>query len=189
MHVPLAGTVAVHLEQRAVVRPAQFVTQCVTNREGLVEQAHIAQVGGVEALAELGAQFPGQGRQQLLAIGCTSLAALLELDDMPADLPAGLHLDGIHGTQRAFASLANQLTEAVQQRLQRRVAVSRCWLAHDVSRSGRTRINGIQGQTTVSSCQPRATVESRCVSFLQASAARRRSRSCAGGARAGRGRR
>jgi len=41
----------------AVVRPAQFVTQPVTNRECLVKQVHVANIRGIKALAELACQF------------------------------------------------------------------------------------------------------------------------------------
>lgn len=46
--------------------------------------------------------------KQLLAMGGAGLPALLELDDMPADLPVGLHLDGIDSAQHLLSRLADQ---------------------------------------------------------------------------------
>jgi hypothetical protein len=69
---------AIQTQQQAVVRSTQFVAQCVTVWEGLVEQPHVAQVRRVEAFAELARQGLSQLRQQSFAIGRPSLAALLD---------------------------------------------------------------------------------------------------------------
>ena len=105
------------------MRPAQFVTQCVTNRKSLVEQTHVAQVRGIEALTELSRQLTGQRRQQLLAVGGTRLPTLLEFNDMPADFPAGLHLNRIHRTHGLLPGLADQLSQFGEQRLQLGVSI------------------------------------------------------------------
>ena len=51
-----------------VMRPAQFATQCVANREHLIELPHIAEVGDGEAFTELCRQSFGQIREQILSI-------------------------------------------------------------------------------------------------------------------------
>ena len=40
-------------QQQAVMRPAQFVTQRVTNRECMEKQPHVAEIGFVEPAAKL----------------------------------------------------------------------------------------------------------------------------------------
>ncbi|MNC51529.1 hypothetical protein D3C75_1008240 [compost metagenome] len=95
--------------------PAQFVTQCVTNWERLVEQAHIPKVGGVEALAEFRCKYLGQGRKQLFSIPRPPGSFLLEFDNMPTDLPAALHLNGINRAQHLLSCLADQLTKIAKQ--------------------------------------------------------------------------
>ena len=75
--------------------PTQFMTQCVTNWKGLIKQPHISQIGDVEASPELRGQAPRQGLQQPGPIFRPGRSALFEFDDMPADLPAGLYLNGI----------------------------------------------------------------------------------------------
>ena len=50
--IPFAGKCAVLVQQQAVMRPAQFVTQRVTNWEGMEKQPHVAEIGFVEPAAE-----------------------------------------------------------------------------------------------------------------------------------------
>src|SRR5437868_11095718 len=95
--------------------PAQFVTQCVTLWECLIEEAHVAKIGCVKSLSKLRRQPIGQRWQQPLAIGGPLSALLLEFNDMPADVPAGLHLQRIHRPQRLLAGLADQLAETAEQ--------------------------------------------------------------------------
>jgi hypothetical protein len=121
VHVPLACSLALDAGQRAVVCPAQFVTQRVTNREGPVEQPHMAQVRSVEATAELSRQPLGQPRQEPRSERGTLGTALLELDDVLADLPASVYLHCIHGSQRLLPTLLDQSAQRGQQRHQRRV--------------------------------------------------------------------
>jgi hypothetical protein len=116
VHVPLPSLIAFYAQKRPVVRPAQFVTQRVTNRKCLIKQAHIAQVGSVKALPELFGQGSGQSRQQSLAIFCPRSSPLFKFDNVPADLPASLYLNNVHGPQDLLARLLNQLAETPQQR-------------------------------------------------------------------------
>jgi hypothetical protein len=55
-HVPQARGGIFDAKQRAVVGPAQFVTQRVTIPKGLKEQAHISETRGIESSAKLGGQ-------------------------------------------------------------------------------------------------------------------------------------
>ncbi|WAJ40132.1 hypothetical protein OU800_17450 [Pseudomonas sp. GOM7] len=48
---------------------------------------------------------------------------MLELDDMSADFPAGLHLNRIHGPHCLLPRLANQLGQFGEQGLQPGVSV------------------------------------------------------------------
>jgi len=97
------------------VRPAQFGTQCVPNREAQEEGPHVAQVAFIEALAELASEGVGQIGQQSFAVGGPGSTALLELDDVPPDLPVGLHLDGIHRPQHLPTPLGDHATQRLQQ--------------------------------------------------------------------------
>jgi len=74
------------------------MTQCVTNWKGLVKQAHISEVRDVEPPPELRGKGRRQGLQQPNSILRPRRPALFELDDMPADLPAGLNLNCIDGS-------------------------------------------------------------------------------------------
>jgi hypothetical protein len=107
-HVPVARLGRVHPQQQAVVRPAQFGTQCVPIWKRLEKRTHVAQVAFVKPLAKLLRQGLPQLRQQALAIGGPGLAALLELHDVPADVPTGLHLHHIDLAQHLLACLSDQ---------------------------------------------------------------------------------
>ena len=50
--IPFAGECVVLAQLQAVMRPAQFVTQHVTNWEGMEKQPHVAEIGFVEPAAE-----------------------------------------------------------------------------------------------------------------------------------------
>ena len=84
--------------------PAQFVTQCVTIRECLIKQPQVAEIGGIEALSELGGELGGNLGQHRLAIRGAGVAALLELNDVAAHDPAGADLHHIHRTEHLLAS-------------------------------------------------------------------------------------
>ena len=53
------------------------------------QSPHVAQVGGVEALAKLASQAPGEPFEDPFAVVSPPLPCLLFLDDDPADLPVG----------------------------------------------------------------------------------------------------
>ena len=59
VHIPVPGGDGVHAQEQAVVGPAQFVTQCVTIRECLIEQPHVAEIGCIKAFAELRGELGG----------------------------------------------------------------------------------------------------------------------------------
>ena len=56
--------------------PGQFATQCVTNRVGHEERPHVAEVGRVVALAELGLETLGEPFQDSLAVARPSASRL-----------------------------------------------------------------------------------------------------------------
>jgi hypothetical protein len=93
------------------------MTQCVTNWEGLVKEPHVPQIGSIEAAPELSRQRLGQDRQEPSAILSTGCAALLKLNNVTADLPAGVDLDRIDSPKSLLASALNELTEAMEQSL------------------------------------------------------------------------
>ncbi len=77
----------------------------------------MSQVGYVEAAPELPAEGFGQDRQQPSSIFGASGSSLLELDDVPTDLPSSLDLDRIDGPESLPASNLDQLAETVEQSL------------------------------------------------------------------------
>ena len=79
------------------MRPAQFVTQCVTNWKRSVEEAHVAEIRGVETASELGGKRVGQRRKETLSVRRPLRAVLLVLYDLPSDLLIGLNLNLVHG--------------------------------------------------------------------------------------------
>ncbi len=97
--------------------PAQFMTQCVTNREGLVKEPHVAKVRGVEPASELPGPRLGEHGEKSGAVFGAGSSALLEFHDVPADLPAGLNLNRIDRPERPVACAPNQLAEVMEQSL------------------------------------------------------------------------
>jgi len=92
-----------------IVRPVQFGTQCVTNWESEIEKPHIAQVGDVEALAELCRELGSEGFEQTCAVVGALAAALLLFDDFASDIPVRLHhatLTAERAARRASTSTA-----------------------------------------------------------------------------------
>jgi hypothetical protein len=114
-HVPLPRLGAVNAQQQAVVRPAQFVTQCVTNWKGVVKQAHVTQVGRIKPPAKLAGEGLRQLGQQPFAVGSACLASLLKIHNVPPHLPTGLHLHHVHSTQRLLAALRNEAAQGFDQ--------------------------------------------------------------------------
>ena len=95
--------------------PAQFVTQCVTLWKCLIKKPHITQIRGIEAFTKLRRKCFRQNWQQPFSISCTLCSSLLEFNDMPSNLPAGMYLKRINGAQHFTACLLDQLTEFVDQ--------------------------------------------------------------------------
>lgn len=56
-HVPLTRFCAFDPQQSAIVSPAQFETQCVSNWEKLIKQAHFPKIGFIKPLPELRRQI------------------------------------------------------------------------------------------------------------------------------------
>ncbi len=95
--------------------PAQFMTQCVTNWKSLIKEAHVPEVRDVKASPELSGERPSQGLQQLTPIFRPRQSTLLKLDDVATDLPAGLHLNGIDGSQSPLPGTLNQIAKVFEQ--------------------------------------------------------------------------
>lgn len=115
VHVPLAGRWFLDTEQCPVVRPTQFVTQCVTFWECVVKQPHVAEIGGVEAPAKLGGESRGKLCQQGFSVGSTGFATLLKLHDVTPNQPAGADLDDIHRAESLLPGLVNDGAQVFQQ--------------------------------------------------------------------------
>lgn len=115
VHIPMACRSIFDTQQYSIVGPTQFVTQCVTHWKCLIKKSHVAQIRGIESLPEPCRQHFSQRWQQPCPVSRPFGATLFELDDMPADLPAGLYLERIDGSQDLLACLANQLAEFVDQ--------------------------------------------------------------------------
>jgi hypothetical protein len=75
----------------------------------------VTQIALVKPLAELCCQRLPQLRQQTLPIGRTLRSALLKLDNVPPDMPVGLHLSTIHCSQHLRAGIGNELTQGAKQ--------------------------------------------------------------------------
>jgi hypothetical protein len=91
-HLPLVEASlqwVVDLQEFDRVRPAQKVRRCRTFWEGEVELPHVNEVAAAETLAVAEAQVPGQPVNQRGTVLGLRLPTLLELDDVPADLPVG----------------------------------------------------------------------------------------------------
>ena len=91
--------------------PAQFMTQCVTNRKSLIKEAHVPEVRDVEPSPKLRGERRSQGLQQLIPIFRPRRSTLLKLDDVATDLPAGLHLGGIDGSHSPLTGTLNQIAK------------------------------------------------------------------------------
>src|SRR5947199_4833990 len=103
-----------------VVRPAQFVTQCVTLWECLVEQPHVAELGGVEPFPILRRQTVGQLWKQPRSIRGAVRPGLFELHDVASHLPAGPHLHRVHSTQGLLPGLLDQSAQLPDQSVESR---------------------------------------------------------------------
>jgi hypothetical protein len=116
MHgTPYHASVSFDLAEGSIVSPTQFMTQCVTNWKSLIKEPHVTEVGGIEAFSELGDQGGGQGLHEAAPVLGPARAALLEHDDVTPDLPAGLDLDGVDGTDRPVPRALDQTAEIVNQ--------------------------------------------------------------------------
>jgi hypothetical protein len=69
------------------VGPTQFVTQCVTVREGAIEEPHVPQIRRVEASPKFGSQPLRQPGREGYAVTSRSAPACSELDDATMCLP------------------------------------------------------------------------------------------------------
>jgi hypothetical protein len=63
----------------------------------------------------LGRVRRSQGLQQLTPIFRPRRSTLLKLNDVATDLPAGLHLDGIDGSQSPLTGTLNQIAKVFEQ--------------------------------------------------------------------------
>ena len=65
-----------HRNEKPVMAPAQFVTQCVTISERKIKQAHVSQIGLCKSFAKIGCQLNRQRRNQSVTIRRRSDVAL-----------------------------------------------------------------------------------------------------------------
>ena len=70
---------------------------------------------GIKPLTKLRRQVLSQRGQQALTIDGAGLASLLEFDEVPTQLPAGLHLHHVHRLHGALVGLLDDLAQAGQQ--------------------------------------------------------------------------
>lgn len=110
-HVPAPSLCVGNAEQRPIMRPAQFVTQRVTDRKGSVEETHVAQVRGIESASKFDGKRFGQRRQETLTVLCPVSPTLFELNDLSPNLPTGLNLNLIHGARDSLPGVSNQHPE------------------------------------------------------------------------------
>jgi hypothetical protein len=97
------------------MRPAQFVTQCVTIWERLIKQPHVAEIRRIEAAPEFLRQSLGQPRQQLRPILRARRAALLEFDNVPPHAPTSPHMHHIHRPQDLPPAFRDEFAQFTQQ--------------------------------------------------------------------------
>jgi hypothetical protein len=95
--------------------PAQFRTQSVANWEILVEDPHMPQIRDVEPSPELYGERRSHGLQQLTPIFRPRRSTLLKLYNLSTDFPAGLHLNGIDGSQSLLPGRLNQVAKVSEQ--------------------------------------------------------------------------
>lgn len=74
----------------------------------------MSQIGGIEPPPELCGERRSQCLQQPGSIFRPCRAALFELDDMSAYLPAGLYLDGIDSPKCPLTSVLDQVAKTVK---------------------------------------------------------------------------
>jgi hypothetical protein len=80
----------------------------------LKEGSHIPQVSFIEAFAEFPGESGGKFGEEAFAIGGAGFAALFKFDDMSADLPIGLDLDGIDAACGLLSGLDNQAAQGIE---------------------------------------------------------------------------
>jgi hypothetical protein len=73
------------------------------------------QVRDVKPSPELCGERRSQGLQQLTPIFCPRRSTLFKLYDVSPDLPAGLHLNGIDGSQSLLTGTLNQIAKISEQ--------------------------------------------------------------------------
>ncbi len=91
--------------------PTQFRTQCVANWERHVERSHVSQIRNIESSAKFPAERFPQDWQQPSSVHSSRGAALFKLNDMPANLPAGLDLDSVDGPQSLLTGDLESVSE------------------------------------------------------------------------------
>ena len=67
-HIPSPRLRVIQAQECTVVGPTQFVTQCVTIREGAIEKPHVPQIRRVEASPKFGSQPLRQPEQEFCAV-------------------------------------------------------------------------------------------------------------------------
>ncbi|WP_297576848.1 hypothetical protein [uncultured Deefgea sp.] len=95
------------------MRPAQFGTHCVPNRERLKKSTHMAQIALVKPLSKFHRQARSQTGNQPCAIRRPHCAALLKLNNMPPNFPASARLNHVHPAQGLRSGRRNHATQII----------------------------------------------------------------------------
>ncbi len=94
--------------------------QCLTILKTKIKLAHVKHIGSAETLAVQGAQVFGQAIQQAAAVVCLFFAALFKFDNMLADMPIGLHQQGVDRMGGLLPRAVQGVSDFLQQILIRR---------------------------------------------------------------------
>jgi hypothetical protein len=75
----------------------------------------MSQIRNIEPSAKLSAERFRQNWQQTSSIPSSDGAALFKLNDMPANLPAGLNLNGVDGPQSLLTGTLDQFPKTMEE--------------------------------------------------------------------------
>jgi hypothetical protein len=100
------------------MRPAQFERHCLPNRKHQIKATHIAQVGGIKALAEFRRQLFREHLQLALAVGSTDLPLLFMFDNEPADVTVAVHHCTVYGQLHLLPRLLDKGGDIAKKRSQ-----------------------------------------------------------------------
>jgi hypothetical protein len=75
----------------------------------------MSQIRNIEPSTKFLAERFRQNWQQMSSIPSSGEAPLFKLDDVPANLPAGLHLNGVDGPQSLLTSTLDQFPKTMEE--------------------------------------------------------------------------